>query len=278
MKIAICEDQAPQRDWLVAAIRTWASVRAVALNIYEYANAEAFFFSVATDGPFDLLFLDIDMGTEITGIEIAQELRATYHDSATNIVFTTSHSEYVFQGYKVQALDYLLKPIVQSELYQALEHALVLSDDNAQNTLIISTPTANKRIPYRMIRYCQSQLHYVNIHIALDRAGSFQTSTKTPATSQVASSGFESALKPIERVRGGISDVVPDLPPEIFVRTHRSFVVNNAFIVTANKTRMILDDGTEIPISRNHLRAVDEYLTTAKTFVSLAVQDPPPLP
>ena len=74
--------------------------------------------SVPGSYPFDLIFLDIDLGG-MDGMALARKIRET--DSEVPILFLTNHKEYVFEGYEVQAFRYLLKPVTEDTLFPLLE-------------------------------------------------------------------------------------------------------------------------------------------------------------
>jgi DNA-binding LytR/AlgR family response regulator len=249
MNIAICEDETPQRKQLASTVNTWARLRGVSLTIHEYANAESIFFNLGTNGPFDLFFLDIEMGNgNATGLDVARELRTAYGDVLTPIIFVTSHPEYVFSGYKVQALDYLVKPIAENELTRLLDQVYAGISDVSQSTLLVNTPTAAKRIPYRLIRYIESQSHFVELQVINSEA---------------------------ERFRGNISELEAQLPPELFVRTHRSYIVNSAHVVSVSKGKLTMDDDTVIPISRSKQHEVDEHILFLPSLGERAVSRQP---
>lgn len=75
--------------------------------------------------PFDLIFLDIDLGG-MDGMALARKIRET--DSEVPILFLTNHREYVFEGYEVQAFRYLLKPVTEDTLFPLLDELQSCAD------------------------------------------------------------------------------------------------------------------------------------------------------
>ena len=83
-----------------------------------FSDSAAFLFQYPGSYPFDLIFLDIDLGG-MDGMALARKIRET--DSEVPILFLTNHKEYVFEGYEVQAFRYLLKPVTEDTLFPLLE-------------------------------------------------------------------------------------------------------------------------------------------------------------
>ena len=172
-----------------------------------YTNAlEAI--GVLQSGRVDLLFVDIQM-PEITGLEIASIIDSF----ATKVVFTTAFDRYALEGFRVDATDYLLKPISYANFLRSAQKAKRLIEGSAEGTpapvptsapapeasLVVRADYRLQKINLSDILYLESQRDYVAIH--LDNG----TTIKTLST-----------LKGIE----------PSLPPTSFVRVHRSFIVN----------------------------------------------------
>ena len=144
----------------------------------------------------DLLFLDIQM-PEITGLELAASIDAF----TTKIIFTTAFNQYALEGFRVDALDYLLKPISYPNFLKAVKKVQRFSEtvSEADHFLIVKSDYRVLKIDYNDILYIESLRDYVMI--ALENG----TEVKTLST-----------LKAIE---AGLSS-----PP--FYRVHRSFLVN----------------------------------------------------
>jgi DNA-binding LytR/AlgR family response regulator len=230
IKVAVCEDQKIQRDSLIQNIYDYASANDEAILVHGYANAEIFLFHRADDGPFDCLFLDIDMGEGVSGMALAQKIRET--DDRVAIVFVTALTDYVFSGYKVHALDYLIKPVKQNDLAAILAQVHGTAEDLRKNALFIKTSTDRMRIPFEEIFYAESHLHYIDIHTA----------------------------NGVQRIREGISNIEKLLPADKFARVHRSFIVNLTHVKTANRNDVTLRCDKSIPVGRKYWKEVDAHL------------------
>lgn len=117
MKIAICEDNEEEADWLKRVIEAWAMQRKNNVQISLFPTTEAFLFCYEEE-TFDVLFLDIQMPGE-DGISLAQRLRG--RKDAIPIIFVTGLDEYISVGYEVEAVHYLIKPVKVDKVRECLE-------------------------------------------------------------------------------------------------------------------------------------------------------------
>ncbi len=117
LKIGICDDLAAEREQL----KTLLFAKFPQLTILEYASGETLLEGLAQGETIDLLFLDICMGG-INGIETAAEIRKKYKKMP--ILFLTTSPEFAVASYRVQAQDYLLKPVEKDELYQSIDRQM----------------------------------------------------------------------------------------------------------------------------------------------------------
>lgn len=220
MRIAICDNDMNFSDYMKKVINHWASDKGVKVNIVEYTTAEKFLFHWSPREEFDLIFLDILMDN-MTGMELASIIRKI--DQNVSIVFVSGSREYVFDGYNVGALNYLLKPVSVEACRKCLDTVHEKNTHIDDRCLLISKRTTTKKIPYDEIYYMESFSHYIIIHTV---AGE-------------------------EKCKKNIKDLEDELPQDCFVRTHRSYIVNIRFIETIDKTSLTLENKVEIPVSRN---------------------------
>ena len=103
--IAVCDDEAEQAERLRSIAEAWAEKCGVTCRTDCFPSAEALLFAYADDAGFDILLLDVEM-KEMSGIRLAKRLRAD--GCRGEIVFITSHFEFVTEGYEVDALHYLV--------------------------------------------------------------------------------------------------------------------------------------------------------------------------
>mgnify|MGYP001105097482 CR=1 FL=1 len=119
-KIAICDDEERELTALSYLVREWGKNAGYACEIFTFSSAESFLFEYESNKIFDLLLLDIEMKA-LSGIDLAKRIRAD--KSRAEIIFITSHFEFAGEGYEVDALHYLIKPVAKKKLFAVLDKA-----------------------------------------------------------------------------------------------------------------------------------------------------------
>ena len=221
IKIAICDDEPEQSQYIKSIVRKWDNK----INVDMFGSAEKFKSAWSENEKYDILLLDIEMSGQ-NGIELARNLRKT--DEKLIIIFITGFADYISEGYDVSALHYLMKPVKENKLFEVLDKAVKnLTQINKSFMLTIDNET--HRIPLTEIRYIEAQDHYVVI-----RTVSQEYKTKM-----------------------NLSDIEKSLDNRFF-RCQRSFIVNLKFVYKITRTFIVLDDMTEIPLSRNLYEAANQ--------------------
>lgn len=176
--------------------------------------------------PIDLLFLDINM-PQLKGIDLAKILKAP-----PRIIFTTAHEEYALEGYELDVVDYLLKPIRFERFLKAVQKTMQLDKGNPEPHLQLSEPVVKPfvyfRVERRMVKVNLDAILYIE---------SMKDYIKVIATT--------GALI----TKQSISSVEALLPETQFMRVHRSFLVSLAKIKSYT-AELIEIEGTEIPIGK----------------------------
>lgn len=227
INIAICEDDEQQLLINKYYIEQWATLREQNINILTYPNSEGFLFQWKYEEEFDIVFLDIHMG-QMSGMELAKLIRN--QDEKISIVFITGETKYVFEGYGVQALNYLMKPIKKEDVFQCLDIWLNKNKKQEGSCLVLKKGKEILKINYDDIYYFISFNHYLDIH-----------------TNQG-----------IITLKKRISEVEKELSPQQFCRCHRSYIVNVKYIEKISRNELILDNGSKIPISKSRLDSTYE--------------------
>ena len=221
MDIAIVEDEEIHSSLLRQYILAWAEEKSKTVHIFTYTNAESFLFSLEDNVP-DAVFADIQM-PGMNGMEMIRKLREK--DSEMPVVFTTGLSEYLREGYEVQALHYLIKPISAEKVFECMNR--VCSHKNTHELFAARTEDGMIRIDLREVNYCEAQGHYVR---------------------------FVMADKSEVLVMNSISELEKDLPGETFVRCHRSYLCNLKNVKQIVQDSVIFDNGESAPVSRRMYR------------------------
>jgi DNA-binding LytR/AlgR family response regulator len=185
----------------------------------------------------DLIFLDIHM-PDLSGTEFARSL-----NKASKIIFTTAYEKYALEGYKLEAVDYLLKPFSYEEFLVAAQKArkvIELELKAATNTieansefLFLKSDYKIRRINFNDILYIEGLKDYIKVFISGE---------KKPILSL-------NSLKHIEE----------KLPTSRFMRVHRSFIVNLNKIETIERFRIIFDE-TYIPVGDQYKEKFQQFL------------------
>ena len=185
------------------------------------------------ENPVQLLFLDIQM-PELSGIEFAKIL-----PRETKVIFTTAFSQYAIEGFRVNALDYLLKPISYQDFVKSTDKALEwFSSQMRQDAflrdrfLFVKSDYKLQRVNLDDILYIEGLKDYVRFYLE---------------------SG-EKLMSLMSMKR--LEDFLPS--PE-FLRTHRSYIVHMPKVRTIDRLRIVLDN-TYIPVSDNYKDDVMAYL------------------
>lgn len=215
-RFAICDDEPADLIYVKSKILEWAKKRYLEVDIREFPTAESFLFTYDGEKDFDVLFLDIEMG-EMSGVELAKRIRD--QNKSIQIVFVTGYMEYISEGYDVEALHYLLKPVGKDKLEGVLDRALERIGMQ-EKALLIQSAGETVRIPLYEIRFMEVQKNYVTIH------GKEEYSMKR-------------TLKEVHKELDGR-----------FFQTHRSYIVNLGFVKKITKSAVVLKDETNIPLAR----------------------------
>ncbi len=188
----------------------------------------------------DAIFCDINM-PDLNGMDFVKSLQAP-----PLIVFTTAYSEYAVEGFKVNAVDYLLKPFGLDDFRRAanrIKERLEIVSTNTQHPTPNTQPDALfVKTDYRMvkiniadIRYIEGMSEYLKIYLVGE---------DKPIITLLSMKKIESRL------------------PENFMRIHRSYIVNLHKIQEVNKNRIIMDAETYLPVGDMYKETFQHYLDT----------------
>lgn len=186
--------------------------------------------------PVDLIFVDIQM-PDLTGVEFVRSL-----ENAPKVVFTTAYEKYALEGFKLNAIDYLLKPFSYEEFLKAagkarkqneLETAASVTVEANSQFLFLKSEYKIRRINFNDILYIEGLKDYIKV---------YTTGEDKPILSL-------NSIKSLEQ----------KLPENKFMRVHRSFIVNLDRIETIERSRIIFGK-VYIPVSDQYKDQFQEYL------------------
>ena len=193
-------------------------------------------FKYLNDNEIDLLFVDIQM-PDLSGFELVNNLK-----KKPVFIFTTAYSEYALDGFKADALDYLLKPIDFVDFSKAVNKAsewFEVRKEKNQKTeinkefLFIKSEYKIIRINFNDITYIQGMSEYVKIHLLSGK----------PVMSLM-------SLKSLEA----------QLPANQFMRVHKSYIVNLSKVNMIERNEIVYGDGTIIPVSQQYKAQFQEFI------------------
>ncbi len=156
LKIAVCDDCPADRDAIYGALSAFARSEAAPCSIVCFDSPHRL---LSCSETFDLYLLDIMMPA-MTGMELAQTLRNKHPQCG--IVFITSSPEFAVQGYTVQAMGYLLKPLREEQFHETFRRVF---DLYAPKTLALTINGALVDIPIDSILYMESQLRHTMVFL-----------------------------------------------------------------------------------------------------------------
>ena len=198
----------------------------------------------------ELIFVDINM-PDMTGVEFVQSL-----EKQAMVIFTTAYAEYAIEGYKLEAIDYLLKPFGQKDILRASEKAqslyelwqlreklqsessVVQTDESAEPSddkdfISVHADRKTSLVKVSNIVYLESAGEYVRMHLA-------------------------DGTKLVTLFR--LKNMESSLPTSMFMRVHRSYIINLNYVSGYTKGRVFLEGDDYVPIGESYKEAFLSYI------------------
>lgn len=234
IRAAICDDEQTMLDHLHEHIIEEFKQQNADVQIDKYTSGKEFLNSHKTK-PYDVVFLDIDM-PEISGFDVAEKI-----SEKVIIIFVTTHDELVFSSLKFQPFRFIRKTHLNSELSETLSAVIAR----------VAKRAAERKIEFqtkdRKVFLFADEIEYIEVYGHRLRV--------------VVING-----EPVE-CYGSLSDFEKILAPIGFVRTYKSYLVNLKYVYSMEKTKVVMDNKTEIPLSRYKAAEIKEkfkeYLRSA---------------
>lgn len=223
-RTAICDDDEKQIQILSALLTKWADLSGHACEIRAFSSGEEFLFEYEQDKAYDILLLDVEM-QGMSGIEIARRIRRD--NNRAEIIFVTSHFEFMGEGYEVDALHYLAKPVSEEKLMSVLSRA---ADKLAAEPLsvVITCEGETVKLYETDILYVESFLHYISIH----------TNERE------------------YKIKENISCFEDRLSDDFF-RIHRSYLASLKHITKISRASVSIEGKKDLPLARGKYDAVN---------------------
>lgn len=220
INVTIIEDEESFALDLTDKISSWFQTHHMEAVVKWYPSSHPVF-SADSYLAADVYFLDISLKEE-NGVDIARKLRAQNYKG--HIIFLTGFQEYVFEGYSVRALDYLLKPIDPVKLDRDLK---LITEELSDQNYVVRTRSEMYKIPYKEILYISSNNHSIEI---VTEKGKF-------------------------RQMISLREVLTHLPA-YFQQCHRTIIVNIKAVTSLTDNRIRINGKEELPVGKKYLEQI----------------------
>ncbi|MGX7195795.1 LytR/AlgR family response regulator transcription factor [Enterococcus olivae] len=188
----------------------------------------------------DILFLDIHL-TDESGLDLAEKL--THLKKAPYLIFATAYDQYAFKAFQVNAKDYILKPFEEEKVHQAIDKAL--------KTFSKEQPKTQAKLEALPIQG-EDRIYLIapeDIYLVSVEGRELQIAVKDH----------------VYRMSGTLNKIEQKLPSELFLKTHRSFILNRTKIQEIqpwfNHTlQVILENGSRVPVSRSYVKSFKDQV------------------
>ena len=216
MRIAIVDDEQAMREQLAEYIKKYADEQHLQPDTCSLPSGDALLQS--EDRAFDIIIFDIDMpGT--SGLDTARKIRET--DENVVILFVTNIAQYAINGYEVDAVDYIIKPVGYYDFAMKFQKAVRRAGRRMSDRIVIDTVNGPVGLSTDSIQYVEVMAHYVIYHTA----------------------------EQTYRVRASMKEHEDALRPYHFARCHKSYLINLKHLKSISSSDVIVDD-LSIPLGR----------------------------
>lgn len=224
-RIAICDDDSNMLNEMAQMCGDILSQKDIAHEIRRFDSSEELFNSICAGEGYDLLILDIQMDG-MNGMELAHKLRDT--NNRVSIIFVTACDSYLLEGYEVQPVYFLLKPVDKQRLESALMLDLALN--HSPKSLAVRIGGKNINLVLSEIVYIESYNHQLIIHT---------TSAE-------------------QSVYLSLTAMEQQLPANAFSRCHNSYLVGLEHISEISRSEVTLRNGVSLPIGRQYFKTFQQ--------------------
>ncbi len=229
IRIAVCDDERKQVETIVNLLEQNLSEYNVSVYEIDYYISGQEFLESKKLLDYDIVFLDINM-PEINGLEVAKMLKLKKPDIL--LVFITAFMDYALDGYKLEAMRFLLKDMLEETLPECVEAVIRKLSLQAQK-MNYGFIEGNKDILVDRILYIESQRHKLLFNVLEAKFVQYS-------------------------LYGKLDDIEAELGIYGFLRIHKSFLVNTKYVQNIANYRVQLYDGRQLPVPREKFQEVKE--------------------
>lgn len=233
IKIAILEDSKDDAGRLLSYLEKYQEGKKdhLAFDVQWIENSLSFLEHYKPE--FDIIFFDIEM-PHLNGMEAAKKIYEI--DKNVIIIFVTNLEQYAIQGYKVDALGYLLKPLSYPAFVDVLEKSLRRIANNTRKEILLDTGDKTIRIAVQDLLYVEVYGHTLIYHTTFGN----------------------------HKTRGKLADCAKELEPLNFVQCHKSYLVNLAHVKSISKNTIMIEE-EELMLSRGKNK---EFMQSFLSYLS----------
>ncbi len=226
MNLILCDDERLFLASIEQKILDWAQKTGhrSGLMLHSFTSSEDLLDAWQHGMQIDAMFLDIQIPGEMNGLAVAKEVHST--NAYIPIVFVTSYGEYAEEGYVVNALRYLRKPVSEQAVAECMNILWHRWELQHTDCIVLDMPTQVLRLPVHSILYVEVVGHYSIIKTA-DREQEY-------------------------RLKKPMAALLNILPAPLFVQCHRSYIANLMYIRHITSRNVTMADGTVIQIGKNY--------------------------
>ncbi len=216
MRVAIVEDESADREKIARFLRDYAAEMNILLDMEEFVSGDELMSRYKKI--FDIIIFDVDMpGTN--GMDTARRIREA--DSQVAMLFVTNMAQYAINGYEVDAVDYMIKPVGYYDFVLKFKKAVAKAAQSKSSYVYLEMPDGMRRMPVAEIAYVEVMRHYLIYH----------------------------ADGECYKVRGSMKEHEHELAAYNFCRIHRSYLVNLAAVEEISAAQLRIGEDT-LPVGR----------------------------
>lgn len=233
LQIAVCDDEQFYSDRMKKLLEKYMRTNALPCALHTFLSGEELIKQCEGGMKFDIVFLDINM-EELDGLKTAERIRACQSD--TYIVFVTAFIDYALEGYKVNAVRYLMKDNLEGALEECMK-AVLQKMQVAQVSFTFLE--GKKRLYTDSILYVESRGHKSFFH-------------------------YMEAGRVVYQIYSKLDELEQQMEGHYFLRIHKSYLVNMKHIRKVSNYTVFLDTGEELPVPRPRFQRVKEAFVDYK--------------
>lgn len=229
LHIGICDDEKETCAELENMLYEYGKKQCVKVDVNVWYEGESLCIFLEKENTLDVLFLDIEL-ISTDGIQVGNFIREELENMETIIIYISSKSSYAMSLFRIQPLDFLIKPLVQKSIDEIMNRSIKLYERKNQ-FFEYSTNGYHCKIPYKNIIYFYSQNKKINI-----------------------------VLKEKEMEFNGRLKKIVNIVPHNFILIHQSYLVNMDYVVECSYELVKMQNGVLLNISKPYRKIVREQI------------------